>query len=279
MLRLLLALLLLTAPVAQAQTAVDNEDVGISGPDDTPQRRPDHGEPMERIVAGMNQTFVSIDATFVGSEILIFGAVSRDAPMPPGRLGVVIVVEGPNEPVTVRRKEKRFGIWVNTEAFRVQSAPTFYSVASTGPLDEVLSEEDNARRLVSIDKAVWVWDLADRDGEEEFAEALIRIRTDGALYNEAPNSVRLTRHTLFNTTIDLPANLTEGLYKTRIFLTRDGKIVSDHTSFVSVEKVGLERWLYNLAQDYALLYALLSLAIAIAAGYLASTLFRLFSSS
>ena len=139
----------------------------------------------------------------------------------------------------------------------------------------MLSDEDNARRLVSIDKAVWIWDLEGREGEAAFSEALIRIRSDAGLYSKQPGGVRVTANTLFDTAIDLPANLTEGLYKTRIFLTRDGKIVSDHTSFVSVEKVGLERWLYSLAHDQPLLYALLALAIAIAAGYIASTAFRL----
>lgn len=231
----------------------------------------------EQIVAGMSQNYVSIDATFVGSEILIFGAIKRDAPMPTGRLGVIAVVEGPNQTVTVRKKERRFGIWVNADGLEVQSAPTFYAVATSDPLDEILSPEQDTQRLISVDQAVWVWDLADREGEEQFAEALIRIRQNEGLYQIDENDIEVEQHTLFSTAIELPANLTEGLYKTRIFLTRDKQIVSDHTSFVRVQKVGLERWIYNLAHDMPLVYGLMSLAIAIAAGYAASTAFRVFT--
>ena len=43
---------------------------------------------------------------------------------------------------------------------------------------------------------------------------------------------------------------------------------------IEVSKVGLERFLYNLAHDRPLIYGLLSLAIAIAAGWMASAVFR-----
>ena len=36
----------------------------------------------EEIVAGLSQTEVSITANFTGTEIMIYGAVKRDAPAP-----------------------------------------------------------------------------------------------------------------------------------------------------------------------------------------------------
>ena len=62
----------------------------------------------DSIVAGLSQNRVSITATFVGSEILIFGAVKRDEPPPEDDpLRVVVVVEGPKGPITVRRSAQR----------------------------------------------------------------------------------------------------------------------------------------------------------------------------
>ena len=62
----------------------------------------------ENIVAGMSQNRVSITADFDGSEILIYGAVKRETPAPVGRgaLEVIVTVEGPSTPVTVRRKAR-----------------------------------------------------------------------------------------------------------------------------------------------------------------------------
>ena len=41
-----------------------------------------------------------------------------------------------------------------------------------------------------------------------------------------------------------------------------------------MRKVGLERWIYNLAHERQLIYGILSLVIAIAAGWMASAVFR-----
>ena len=231
----------------------------------------------EQIVAGMSQNRVAIDATFVGSEILVFGAVKRERPAPDSELGVVVVIEGPTQAITVRRKDRRFGIWINTDEVRVSNVPSFYAVATSGAFDDVVNEEANARRLVSIDEAIWILDRPDIADEQAFVDAVIRIREEADLYTLKESSIDLTQETLFSTAVQLPSNLVEGLYTARIYLTRNGNIVSDHLSYVSVQKVGLERWLYNLAHDQPLWYGLLSLAIAIIAGYGASTAFRVFS--
>ncbi len=61
---------------------------------------------------------------------------------------------------------------------------------------------------------------------------------------------------------------------TLIFLTRDGKIVSQFDTTIDVKKVGLERFLFNLSRQNPLIYGLMSLAIAIFAGWVASSFFR-----
>jgi hypothetical protein len=47
------------------------------------------------------------------------------------------------------------------------------------------------------------------------------------------------------------------------------------TTIIDVRKVGLERFLFNLAQDQAPIYGLLSIVIAVFCGWGASALFRL----
>ena len=84
----------------------------------------------------------------------------------------------------------------------------------------------------------------------------------------------LRQDTLFSTAVALPANLIEGTYRTRIFLTRGGRVISHHVAEIGVQKTGLERWLYRLSQEAPLVYGLLAIAIAIAAGWGASAGFR-----
>ncbi len=228
----------------------------------------------ETVVAGLSRDAISITTNFEGSEILIFGAVSRVAPPPDGsEMHVIVTVEGPPRPVTVRRKARRFGIWVNTDAIEVDAAPTFYTVATTADLETVMTATEDLRQRVSIPNAIRAVGTGVGD-QENFIQALMRIRSSEALYQMNENTVTFRDQTLFDTSIRLPANLVEGDYRTRIFLTRDGEVVDALTQDIAVRKVGLERWIYNLAHQQPLAYGILSLAIAIAAGWLASAVFR-----
>ncbi|HEY6919773.1 MAG TPA: TIGR02186 family protein [Tabrizicola sp.] len=232
----------------------------------------------EVIVAGMSQNRVSITADFDGSEILIYGAVKRDAPAPTGKgpLEVIVTVEGPSTPVAVRRKDRVAGIWVNNASVRIDSAPSFYAVATTGPLQHILSDVDNLRYGITIERmirAIGISDEADKAGE--FVLALLRVRTDEGRYRVLEGNVELTEETLFRTDVVLPANLTEGEYKVRLFLLRDKRVIASQERVIGVRKEGLERFVFNLAQEQPLIYGLLSLALAALAGWGASAAFRL----
>lgn len=230
----------------------------------------------EEVVLGKSRDEIDITATFDGADILLFGAIKREVgPLLDGRLGVIVTVAGPDLPVTVRRKDKRLGIWVNNAAVDIDIAPTFYAVATNAPLSEILDDSEDVNTRISINRAIRSVGPA-AGGSGPFIDSLIRIREANRLYQTLEGSVNVTQDTLFQTVINLPANLTEGKYKTEIYLTRNGKIVDLYSTYIPVKKVGLERWLYNLAHENAVLYGLMSLAIAIAAGWGASAIFSMF---
>lgn len=231
----------------------------------------------EEVVLGLSSDEVSITTRFDGSDILIFGAVKRETPIiqdPP--LQVVITVAGPSEPVLVRRKARRAGIWVNAESVEVDRAPSFYAVATSGPIKEVLTDVENLRHQVNVERAIRsVGAPAGINDPEAFTEALIRLRGNAGLYQLSEGTVALDQQTLFRASIEMPANLTEGNYVTRIYLTRGGAVVSDYATVIDVRKVGLERWLFSLSREQPVLYGLMALAIAVAAGWGASAVFGL----
>ncbi len=231
----------------------------------------------ETIVSGLSQNRVSITADFDGSEILIYGAVKRDAPAPDDApLEVIITVEGPSAPVQVRRKDRVAGIWLNNAQVRVDSAPSFYAVATTGPLRHILTDTEDLRRKITIERvirAVGITNEAEASGE--FVQALLRVRGNDGRYRVLEGKVELTEDTLFRADVVLPANLTEGEYKVRMFLLRKGTVVSMQERLIGVRKEGLERFIFTMAQEQPLLYGLLSLLLAVLAGWGASAAFRL----
>ncbi len=234
----------------------------------------------ETIVAGLSQNSVSITTNFDGSEILIYGAVKRDAPSTAEKpLEVIITVEGPSLPMTVRLKSRQTGIWMNTGAITIDSAPTFYAVTTTGPLTRVLKDIDNLRHRITIPRvirAVGITEEAENAGQ--YVQEFLRLQDEAGVYRVDQGAVELLEETLFRTDILLPANLTDGEYRVRIFLTRDGRVIDHQERIIGVRKAGIERFLYNLAQDDPLLSGIAAVLMAVLAGSAASALFRLIRS-
>ncbi|WP_425496096.1 TIGR02186 family protein [Paracoccus aestuariivivens] len=230
----------------------------------------------EQIVADLSRDDVDITTSFDGSDIIIYGAIKREQPIPQDApLDVIVTVEGPARAVTVRHKERRLGIWVNTGKVSVASAPNFYVVATTRPLAKILYQDEDYRFRISVPLAIRAFSgAAEVDDVVPYTEALVRLREANDLYRLDDGAVTLAEQTLFRADVRLPANLIEGLYATRIFLLRDGRVIDTFRAPIEVRKVGLERWLYRLALEKPFLYGIMSLALAIAAGWGASAAFR-----
>lgn len=230
----------------------------------------------QELVTGVSTENIALTANFTGSEVLVFGAIRRDAPIPPGQspVDVVITLTGPERNVVVRRKARRFGVWLNAEQVVVRRAPTYYAIAGTRPVDQILSETERLRNRIGLDQTVRR--VAAHPGVTDpaaFTEALVRLRLLDGLYVDKEDGVDLAQETLFHTRFLLPTNLVEGSYTTDFFLVRDSAVINSGAMTITVQKAGIERWLYNLSRQRPLVYGLMSVAIALACGWAAAWAF------
>ena len=233
----------------------------------------------EKVIAGLSQHSVSLTTNFSGSQLFVYGAVQRvREPADGEKLDVIVTITGPSAPVEVRRKERQYGIWINGRGVRVDRAPSFYAVATTGPFREILSHTDELRHRIGLDHVIQLIAPPEwaKDAREDYRRAVARIRETEGLYSIRPNTVSLTENTLFETRIKLPADLTEGDYVARIFLLRDKAVLDVFEETIEVRRAGIGQLIYSSAQDYPALYGLASILIALAAGWLASAFFRTF---
>jgi len=232
----------------------------------------------ESLVAGISTDSIALTANFTGSEILVFGAIRRDTPIPMGEspLDIIVTLKGPARNETVRRKERVLGIWVNTASVRVREVPSYYALASTRPLAEILTATERLRYRIGLDQAVRRFGSHPTITDtRDFAAALVRLRLKNGLYTRNEGGVQLAEETLFQTQFEMPTNLVEGDYAAEIFMIRNREVISSGGTTVRVRKAGIERWLYNLSRDQPLLYGLLAVAMALLTGWLAAAAFRL----
>lgn len=248
----------------------------------------------ERLTVNMTAHQISITSNFTGATITLFGAIQKIAepilvphpltlvPVRP-RQGpvedVIVVIKGPAEDVTVRRKERVAGIWVNNDSVTFQNVPGFYFVASTRPIAEIADDtlrsqnEIGAEHLSLLTEATALANNTTAE-IETFREALLRRKTRAGLYGVNEHGVELQDDILFNMRLRIPANVPVGEYVAQILLLRDGIVVGSQPLRPVVAKSGIERWIYNLAHSMPLVYGLIAVAMALLAGWTAALIFR-----
>jgi len=231
------------------------------------------------LVTSLSSDVISIQSNFTGTEIVVFGQASNIERQPndPSGYELAIVVEGPPQDITTRRKGRFLGVWVNREAERFQNVPSFYAVASTvdiGAMAHRTVLDDLGIGLNHINLAVSGASnvaLSDRD---DFRRAFVRLRVEAGLYSEQETSIEFLTDTMFRTNVPLPANIPVGEYKVKSFLFHHGELVSETEQMLSVAKTGFEQITFELAQHYPLVYGVLAVLLAIFTGWLAGVIFR-----
>jgi hypothetical protein len=97
-----------------------------------------------KLVPDVSQREIQIRYSFTGAELLLFGAVlypAAGADRPRRYRGGS---EGPDATDPRPGEQKVAGIWMNVESERFRSAPSFYAVASSRPLPELVDDRTAA---------------------------------------------------------------------------------------------------------------------------------------
>lgn len=233
---------------------------------------PSQAQNGDALVTDLSKNQVAIQADFTGETILLFGAIDTDADSP---LDVAIVVKGPNQPLTVRRKSKMLGIWVNDAALPISHVPAYYAVASTRNMRHIA--DDNILRHYGLGLQHLPVRLADQSQSPHaapFIDGLIRNKQARDLYQQSDNGVRVINNRLFRAELALPSGVPVGKYEAHILLFRDGQVVSRRTNRLHVGIQGFEQYLYRWAHELPLLYGITGVLISIFCGWGAAILFR-----
>jgi uncharacterized protein (TIGR02186 family) len=240
-----------------------------------------------RVAAALTDAQVRIDSGFRGARIVLYGAVFNPTDTP---ADVIVVVRGPDAPVRLVKKSRNMGVWLNSRPVLFEGAPGFYMTASTRPLNEIAGFSQLRRLGVGVDhlrigapdetRTVTRYGVRDvvvsRLGDDylDWRRAVIRLKEAAALYNSDPQGVSFVDRGLFRAEVDLPTTAPTGPYYAEVWLFQQGRPTSVSNLTLTVEKVGFEREVYELAHRRPWLYGVLCVLLAAGAGYLASRVFR-----
>ncbi len=227
------------------------------------------------LVPEISQHDIVLRQGFTGATLLLYGAVLNPADSEI-EYDIVVVLKGPTEPIQVREKERFFGIWVNSETTSYRSVPSFYAIASSRPVLDIVDERTAA--IYELGLAYLQLSPSgsiDPEEQQRFSAGLVDLRQRQGLYVQFDEGVQISEGVLYRADIPIPSNVIAGRYVAETFAITDGRVISSATSEVQVFKEGFELGVEEAANDYAFFYGLFAVGLSVLMGWAAGRLFAL----
>jgi uncharacterized protein (TIGR02186 family) len=232
----------------------------------------------ERLIVSVSNHRVTVTPNYSGEELVLFGSVETSTPADRNAYDLVVTVEGPRADLVTRRKERKFGIWINTDYRQFLQVPSYLALFANRPFDRIASPEVARRQQIGLNNVLLTQrvgtDYADVVPNDAFRSAFIRLRTQSGLYREDSSAVTFLTPTLFRTGIPLPAEVPIGTYEVEIKLFANGALVTKTETAFEIVKVGFEQFVATTARQNGLIYGLATAAMALMSGWAASIVFR-----
>ena len=244
-LRTLIAVLIFSAVPLISQASPDDMAIGIAS---------DH---------------IDITVGFTGSSIELFGD-RRDV-----RSDIAIVVEGPEKNVTIWKKDRVMGTWMNRYNAKFKDMPVYYHYAiSAETIDEKLKQVMQERAIghEALFAKVNGKKAKKKKNIEVFQKALVEKSSVLGTYFEQPAKIKFFNDYFFRVSFPIPPSAPTGNYKIRSYLIKDGEVLEDTMNLLKVEQVGLNAFIYKSAHNYSFIYAVICIGIALFSGWLVSVL-------
>lgn len=229
------------------------------------------------LVPDVSARQVQIRYSFNGAQLLLFGAVVYPGGRPPDRqVDIAVVLRGPYQPILLREKQKLGGlIWVNADSNRFRSAPSFYAVASSRPISDLLDERTAAIYELGLHNL----QLSPGGGalpekERRFEVGLLDLRSRRGLYAEDPHGVEINDGVLYRAIIRIPSQVPVGTYTAETFLIDRHKVIAAATRDIQIDKSGFELTIALAARRHSFLYGLACVLLSLGLGWAAAAAFR-----
>lgn len=234
----------------------------------------------ERLIVSVSNHRVTVTPNYAGEELVLFGSVERDAQTPSMRASydLVVTVLGPRADMVTRRKERKFGIWINTDSRQFLKVPGYLALFANRSFEAIAPPEVQRRQQLGLNNVLLTQrvgpDYADVVPNDAFRSAFVRLQSQHGLYREDISAVTFLTPTLFRSGIPLPAAVPIGTYEVEIKLFANGTFISKTETAFEIVKIGFEQFVATTARQNGLIYGLVTTAMALMTGWMASIVFR-----
>ena len=227
------------------------------------------------LTAKANHDHIKIDFFYHGSTVSIAGEAD------PGVDLVIKLTDRAGHQV-MKQKGKVGGLlWMNVGVLNFEHTPNFYAVHSTRKLEDILSPGEMEKYTLgypALEKQVEVTPVADEAEKIKWFGEFVKYKEASKVYVSTYGKITTTAtndgHLGYYILTDWPYQASPGDYLVTVYAVKNGKVVEQAESKVNVEQVGTVKTLATMAKSSAAFYGILSVGIALGAGFGVGMVFR-----
>jgi len=228
--------------------------------------------------AGSRSGCVLVDPDNVQIGIFYSGRKIRVKASTPACEGVVMRITGPEEPLVLKKKGKKYGfLWMNVGEVHYEAVPTLYLLRSSRKLEEMATSETLKRLKIGFDALKAQIPAGSKDGAKELFGELVKLKQKDHLFSCEAASVELnaTGNGWQEATgrFALPAKTPAGDYTVDVFRFQAGKGELIGTAPIHLERTSIVSFIASLAANHGLLYGCFAVAMAVLAGLFTGFIF------
>ena len=229
------------------------------------------------LVPEISQHEVQVRQGFTGAELMVFGAILTPEGTRAGRdYDIVVVLKGPTRSIILREKQKVAGVWINAASNELRSAPSFFAVVSSKPVQTIVDDRTAAIYELGLPWLQLSPIGAIEPGEQaRFAAGLVDLRLRQKLFTQDDHGVTIHEQVLYQARFSLPSSVQTGSYTAETFAISRGRVVASATTRVEVRKLGFEGAVADFAKNNGFFYGLVVIAVSVFMGWLAGRVFSL----
>ncbi len=217
---------------------------------------------------------IKIDSFYHGSKVTINGEIGVDKE-------VIIKISSPAVKTSLRKKGKAAGVlWMNIGELEFHPVPDVYFIYSTQDINSILGENDQDKYTIGYDafkRLVEVSPVSDDAEKKKWVEEFIKFKEKNKVYGVFPGKIEASTaggKKTYTLVLDWPYQAPPQEYTISIYAVKDNVVQEVTEQPLRVEKTGALKFLSNMAFNNAAVYGIVSIIIAIVAGFVVSLIFR-----
>ncbi len=221
-----------------------------------------------------NHDHITIDFFYHGSTVSVSGASDTETDL-------IIKITAPDGHEALKQKGRAAGfLWMNIGTLKFEHAPYLYFVHSTKKIEDIINPEEMEKSVIgypALNKHIEIIPVSNDEERTKWFNEFIHYKEESRLYAASSGQIKTTdengRQKYYMQTA-WPYQAPPGKYLVTVYAVKDKKVIEKAEADVTVEQSGIVKALSDMAENNGALYGIISIVIALGAGFGVGMIFR-----